>query len=170
MSKLIAMVATAVVIEGVRTVIQPGEALPEISKHDERELLQSGAAQHTADQAALDKADAAAVAAAEAEFAEARKRAQDEDRSRQQANAEAKVADAETKAEADAKAAADAQAEADAKAAAGAKSKAATKAPSKITGVQHNGIAKQHRPPVRQTARRHYRGHGRAGCLPLRSL
>ena len=138
MSKLIAMVATAVVIEGVRTVIQPGEALPEISKHDERELLQSGAAQHTADQAALDKADAVelghqrvAVAAAEAEFAEARKRAQDEDRSRQQANAEAKVADAETKAEADAKAAADAQAEADAKAAAGAKSKAATKAPSK---------------------------------------
>ena len=89
MSKLIAMVATAVVIEGVRTVIQPGEALPEISKHDERELLQSGAAQHQGDQAALDKADAAAVAAAEAEFAEARKRAQDEDRSRQQANDEA---------------------------------------------------------------------------------
>ena len=124
MSKLIALVATAVLVDGVRTVIQPGEPLPEISKHDERELLQSGAAQHTADQAALDKADAAAVAAAEAEFAEARKRAQDEDRSRQQANAEPKVADAETKADAGDKTAADAKAAADAK----------TKAAAKATG------------------------------------
>ena len=88
MSKLIAMVATAVVIDGVRTVIQPGEALPEISKHDERELLQSGAAQHQGDQAALAKADAAAVAAAEADFAQARKRAEEEERERKQANAE----------------------------------------------------------------------------------
>lgn len=124
MSKLIAMVATALVIDGVRTVIQPGEPLPEISKHDERELVQSGAAQHTGDQAALDKADAAAVAAAEADFAQARKRAQDEDRSRQQANAEPKVADAETKADAGDKTAADAKAAADAK----------TKAAAKATG------------------------------------
>ena len=89
MRKLIALVATAVLVDGVRTVIQPGEALPDVSKHDERELVQSGAAQNTGDQAALDKADAAAVAAAEADFAQARKRAQDEDRSRQQANDEA---------------------------------------------------------------------------------
>ena len=92
MSKLIAIVATAVVINGVRTVIQPGEPLPDLSKHDERELLKSGSAQHTGDQAALDKANAAAVAAAEADFAEARKRAEEEGRARQQANAEAKAA------------------------------------------------------------------------------
>ncbi len=110
MSKLIALVATAVYVDGVRTVIQPGEPLPAVSKHDERELLQSGAAQHTGDQAALDKANADAVAATEAAFAEARKRAEEEEQARKQANAEA-----------DAKAAADAQAEADAKAKATAK-------------------------------------------------
>ena len=55
MSKLIALVATAVVVGGVRTVIQPGEPLPELSKHDERELLQSGAAENPADTAALAK-------------------------------------------------------------------------------------------------------------------
>jgi hypothetical protein len=95
MSKLlIAMVATAVVIDGERTVIQPGEALPNLSKHDERELLQSGAAQHQGDQAALAKADAAAVAEAEADFAQARKRARDEDAARLKANAEGKAAEA----------------------------------------------------------------------------
>ena len=94
MSKLIAMVATAVVIEGVRTVIQPGEALPEISKHDERELVQSGAAQHTGDQATLDEANATAVAAAEADFTEARERALDQESARQQANEEADPSDA----------------------------------------------------------------------------
>ena len=39
MSKLIALVATAVMVAGVRTVIQPGEELPDLSAHDERELL-----------------------------------------------------------------------------------------------------------------------------------
>ena len=43
MSKLIALVATAVLVDGVRTVIQPGEPLPELSAHDERELLQAAA-------------------------------------------------------------------------------------------------------------------------------
>ena len=105
MSKLIALVATAVMVGGVRTIIQPGEALPEVSKHDERELLQSGAAQHTGDQAALDKANADAVAVTEAAFAEARKRAEEEEQARKQANAEAEAsAAAEAKAKVAAKA------------------------------------------------------------------
>ena len=76
MSKLIALVATAVYVDGVRTVIQPGEALPGISKHDERELLQSGAAENPADTAAQAKADARAKAAADAEFQATRQQVQ----------------------------------------------------------------------------------------------
>lgn len=94
MGKLIAQVATAVFVDGVRTIIQPGEALPRISKHDERELVQSGAAQHTGDQATLDEANATAVAAAEADFTEARERALDQESARQQANEEADPSDA----------------------------------------------------------------------------
>ena len=94
MGKLIAQVATAVFVDGVRTIIQPGEALPRISKHDERELVQSGAAQHTGDQATLDEANATAVAAAEADFTEARERALDQESARQQANEEAGPSDA----------------------------------------------------------------------------
>ena len=75
MSKLIALVATAVVVGGVRTVIQPGKPLPELSKHDERELLQSGAAENPADTAALAKEDARAAAQTQAEFQAARERA-----------------------------------------------------------------------------------------------
>ena len=55
MSKLIALVATAVLVDGVRTVIQPGEPLPELSAYDERELLQAAAAENLADTAALAK-------------------------------------------------------------------------------------------------------------------
>ena len=94
MGKLIAQVATAVFVDGVRTIIQPGEALPRISKHDERELVQSGAAQHTGEQATLDEANATAVAAAEADFTEARERALDQESARQQANEEADPSDA----------------------------------------------------------------------------
>ena len=94
MGKLIAQVATAVFVDGVRTIIQPGEALPRISKHDERELVQSGAAQHTGDQATLEEANATAVAAAEADFTEARERVLDQESARQQANEEADPSDA----------------------------------------------------------------------------
>ena len=94
MGKLIAQVATAVFVDGVRTIIQPGEALPRISKHDEREIVQSGAAQHTGDQATLEEANATAVAAAEADFTEARERALDQESARQQANEEADPSDA----------------------------------------------------------------------------
>lgn len=77
MSKnLIALVATAVMVDGVRTIIQPGEKLPELSPHDARELVQSGAAENPADTAALAKADERAQAAAAQEFEDARQRAQ----------------------------------------------------------------------------------------------
>lgn len=42
MSKLIALVATAVMVEGVRTTIQPGQELPDLHEHDARELTASG--------------------------------------------------------------------------------------------------------------------------------
>lgn len=76
MSKLIALVATAVMVDGVRTVIQPGEELPDLSAHDERELLQSGAAENPVDTAAQAKADARAKAAADAEFQATRQQVQ----------------------------------------------------------------------------------------------
>lgn len=74
MSKLIAMVATAVMLDGVRTVIQPGQELPELSAHDSAELVASGAAQDPAQVAEAEKADAAAAAQAAAEFEAARQR------------------------------------------------------------------------------------------------
>lgn len=72
MSKLIAMVATAVMAGGVRTVIQPGEELPELSPHDTSELLAMGAAQDPAAVAADQAVDAAVAAHAAAEFEAAR--------------------------------------------------------------------------------------------------
>ena len=74
MAKLIAMVATAVILNGVRTIIQPGETLPELSPHDARELTASGAAKNTDDEAAKIKADKRKAAQADAEFVAARKR------------------------------------------------------------------------------------------------
>lgn len=78
MSKLIAMVATAVMVDGVRTVIQPGEELPELNKHDSTELVASGAAEDPAVTAAAKKADAKDAADAAAEIEAARKRVQAE--------------------------------------------------------------------------------------------
>lgn len=91
MSQLIALVATAVMVEGVRTIIQPGEPLPRLSKHDERELVQSGAAEDHGAKAAQEKADADAVAAAEADFAQARQRAQEEEEACMDATNDAKA-------------------------------------------------------------------------------
>lgn len=78
MSKLIAMVATAVLIDGVRTIIQPGQELPDLSAHDARELTASSAAKNPDDEAALAKADAKTAKQADAEFAAARQRVQQE--------------------------------------------------------------------------------------------
>lgn len=74
MSPLIALVPTAVMVGGERTVIQPGEPLPELSAHDARELLASGAAQDSAAAEQEAKALARDVAQAEADFAQARER------------------------------------------------------------------------------------------------
>lgn len=78
MSQLIAMVATAVLINGVRTIIQPGEELPELSKHDAQELTASGAAENQDDKAAQAKAATTAAKKADAEFVAARKRVRQE--------------------------------------------------------------------------------------------
>lgn len=107
MSKLIALVATAVMVGGERTTIQPGEPLPELSRHDERALTDAQAAQDPAKKAAEDTATERAVRRAEADFAAARKRTQEEEESRAAADAEAKA-----KADAQAQAAADAEAKA----------------------------------------------------------
>ena len=88
MSKLIALVATAVVVDGKRTVIQPGEALPTLTSHDERELLASGAAENLEDTAALEKKAARDEAEAHAAFDEERAKVQEK-----QASTEANPAD-----------------------------------------------------------------------------
>lgn len=72
MAKLIALVATAVMVDGVRTVIQPGEELPALNKHDSAELVASGAAEDPAKTKAGEKAAAAEAQAAAAEFEAAR--------------------------------------------------------------------------------------------------
>lgn len=72
MSKLIAQVATAVVVNGERTVIQPGQPLPPLSDHDARALLASGAAQDPGEAEKEAKAQAREARAADAEFAQAR--------------------------------------------------------------------------------------------------
>ena len=78
MSKLIALVATAVILNGERAVIQPGDWLPELTPHDERELLQSGAAENPEDTSARARAHVLAQATDAAEFQAARKRVQQE--------------------------------------------------------------------------------------------
>ena len=78
MSKLIALVATAVMLNGVRTVIEPGEELPDLSRHDVKELLDSGAAMDPEAQATTEKARKQEEAVAQRAFQEARQRFQDE--------------------------------------------------------------------------------------------
>ncbi|TXI17673.1 MAG: hypothetical protein E6Q67_12900 [Roseateles sp.] len=68
MSKLIALVATAVVVNGERTIIQPGEPLPELHEHDQRALIASGAAQDSVAAAREKKRAAAAAEDAMADF------------------------------------------------------------------------------------------------------
>lgn len=72
--KLIALVATAVMLDGIRTIIQPGKELPELSEKDAAELLPPGMAQDPAATAALDTADAQALAQTQRAFQEARDR------------------------------------------------------------------------------------------------
>ena len=133
MSKLIALVATKVMVEGVATIIQPGEPLPELSKHDARELLSTNMAEDPIGKA--EAADDAALAAkvAQADFNKARQRVKDELASQTQGTADTSTGeDAQLQAEAaaQAKAAQEAQEKvaAEAKVAQEAQEKAAAKA------------------------------------------
>lgn len=74
-SGLIAMVATAVIVNGNRIVIQPGQELPELPEHDEKELLDSGAALDPEALAASEKARKQEEQFAQQTFQEARERA-----------------------------------------------------------------------------------------------
>ncbi|MFT7722236.1 MAG: hypothetical protein QM788_05335 [Roseateles sp.] len=78
MSQLIALVATAVIVDGVRTVIQPGEPLPDFGEHDNVALLNSGAAADPQRDRAAAAVAAKDARAAEAEFEAARERVQAE--------------------------------------------------------------------------------------------
>ena len=74
MSRLIALVATAVIVNGDRIVIQPGQELPEQNERDEAELLANGAAMDPESAAATDKAKRQEKQWADREFQEARER------------------------------------------------------------------------------------------------
>lgn len=74
-SVLIAMVATAVMVDGQRTIIQPGQDLPPLPEHDERELLESGAALDPAVAAAAEQAHKQDAHLAQQAFQDARERA-----------------------------------------------------------------------------------------------
>jgi hypothetical protein len=76
--KLRAIVPTAVMVNGERVVIQPGEELPDLGEHDEGELVRSGAAEDVTATAAAKKAEAKEAADAAAEIEAARKRVQAE--------------------------------------------------------------------------------------------
>ena len=128
MSKLIALVATKVMVEGVATIIQPGELLPELSKHDTRELLSTNMAEDPIDKA--EAADDAAFAAKleQADFKKARQRVKDEFASQTQGTARTSTGeDALLQAEA----AAQAKAEQEAREKAAAEAKAAQEAQEK---------------------------------------
>ena len=75
--KLIALIATAVLVDGKRTIIQPGEELPPQSAHDTRELVATGAAEDPEKTAALDKQAKKDEAAAAKEFKQARIKVQE---------------------------------------------------------------------------------------------
>lgn len=95
---LIALVAVAAIIDGVRSTIAPGEPVTGLHKHDEDALIACGSLEDRTAMAEDAKADAKAQAAADAEFQAAR---------------EAVLARAETIAPAPAEAAAPAPAPAD---------------------------------------------------------
>lgn len=72
--ELIAAVALAVMVDGKRAVIQPGQPCPELSEHDTNELLRSGAVVDQSLERAQEQADKKAAADAMADFNAARKR------------------------------------------------------------------------------------------------
>ena len=74
--KLIALVALALIIQGVRVTVQPGEEVTGLNKVDIADLLASGSIEDTDETAAQDKKDAVAEKKADKEFQDARKAVQ----------------------------------------------------------------------------------------------
>ncbi|MBK7314931.1 hypothetical protein [Candidatus Aalborgicola defluviihabitans] len=73
MSKLIALVAVLIVVDGVRTTINPGEEVIGLNALDEAELTRIGAVQDTDKLAADDKAAVSAEKKAAQDYARERK-------------------------------------------------------------------------------------------------
>lgn len=72
MSKLIALVTVAVMVDGKRQEFASGSELPEINPHDAAELKRMGAVKDMAEEATAEKAKAKEQAAANKAFKEAR--------------------------------------------------------------------------------------------------
>lgn len=73
MSRLIALVTVAVMVDGERQDFPAGSDLPELSAHDTAELKRMGAIADPVETEAADKADARAEAKASREFQAERK-------------------------------------------------------------------------------------------------
>jgi len=76
MPKFIAKVTVVIMVEGVRTEIQPGQEVPELSDHDARELKACGAIEDPDETAAQEKGDARDKAKAARAFEAERKAVQ----------------------------------------------------------------------------------------------
>lgn len=76
MSKLIAVVAIALLLDGVRTVVQPGEEVTGLHSSDAKDLKRMGAVQDEDEVRADQKTAASVEKAAAAEFSKARKTVQ----------------------------------------------------------------------------------------------
>lgn len=74
MSKLIALVAISMYVEGARVTIAPGDEVVGLHPLEAQELKQSGSAQDVDDQAADEKAAGKSAKQAAAEFNGAKKR------------------------------------------------------------------------------------------------
>lgn len=70
---LIAAVLVTCYVNGVRTDVQPGETVPELSPHDEAELKRMGAVIDPNDEIAKDRVQSMVDAHGDAEFAAARR-------------------------------------------------------------------------------------------------
>ena len=88
---LIAAVALAAIVEGKRVLIAPGEEVPPLPEHDERELLAAGAIVDPEAEAREERAAERDSRREQAEFDAARKRVQDEQASVNPAAAKGKA-------------------------------------------------------------------------------
>lgn len=89
--QLIAAVAVDVFVQGQRLTLEPGQALPELSAHDTRQLLDSGAVHDEGARIAQERAQARSDQAAQTDFLEARERVRQENEARAQAQTQAQT-------------------------------------------------------------------------------